>query len=540
SKNPILEKFVDLTYKTLGDPNFRKDPKKFLKENGKKLLISTLKEVVNKTDFYKKYAIQKILGVEVEIDFVDLIFDPKVTLKAIAKKIAITHLSNILNNLLRRTLENSFRRYLAIKRLAWRIINRFKNRVAIAASNFATRYMGAIGVRIAQWIASAAGLAVPGVGWIVTAVLTILPIILRPILGDKDLGQIFKDFMKFLLLGPCLFMFFIYFTIVLPIVTLFGNFFTDLWHAITGEGSNYYFNDERFNEALLTDRTFGGIRGSYGSYNLGDEMISGLVTTSGNSCIDELKRPKHAAKAMNKWNNLKPNDFQGITGPAEVNCRVMCNAQKSMATLFPGIPSDSGLNLLNCSATEVGQARFNPEKAYGDALQRYWCTYAVTDAYAEDFPDIATSDNASVSVLNAWFKIKITQGAPFRRIDPGQLSGQCFSKDELMSGAAIIMSGTSDCSLSDDNHAALFLKFEGNTFVYMNSNSGSLRETVDVVDCGGGKVRLNPKVYRNKKNEITLTLNFCSFYQIDSTKFNTAGKTCPTNCVPDVNNYKYE
>ena len=547
--NPAYQEIVDTFYDVVGDPDFLKDKKKFLKEKLKGIVKEKIKKLVTKTEFYKKYAVQNILGIEVQFDFVELAFDPKNYIKNVAKNYAWAYINRELNNVLRRYFERSFARYLALKRLLWRTLNRLKKRALVTAANVSIRYLGAIGARIGQALLTAAGVvtgvAVPGLGWIVTAVLMILPIVLRPFIGDKDLGQAFKDFLKFLLVGPCMFVLMIYFVIILPIITLFANFWDNLWSAITGEGDkNPYFNDDNYNLAMSEDRVFGGLGGSagrflFGSIDLGKDMISGLVNTLSNQCVDPLNRPRMNASAMVGWNNLKANDFNGLSGSANINCRIMCTAQRNMATLYPGIPSDSGTNLLNCSSTISGQQRFNKGLNYGDPLQRYWCTYTVTDAYAEDFPDISNSDNSSVRILDGWFKKKISQGAPLERIDPGQLSRSCFNKNSLMSGAAIIMSGTDDCSLSGDNHAAMFLKFEGNRFAYINSNSGYLKEYAEVTteNCSGpDMVRMKPKVY-NLLSGGKLILNFCSFYQIDATKFDTTGKVCPTDCVPDKNNY---
>ncbi len=488
-----------------------KDRMKYLKEKGWKAFLELGREYYNKTELAKNLKEFQLLGQSVSIDLLEFAQNPWVYFKGRVTVFFRSTVSNFLNKNYRRLVESFTSLTRRIKKALWGLKDNIRN--------YTISFLEKSGTRVGAYLARVlAGVAIPVAGWVVTAVLLVLPTLLKPIFGDVDFGTMIKKFFKFLLFGPCLVLLVIWFMVLVPIISLFANFWSSIWDFLGVD----YFTKTSLEVSYLNDWTFG----ADSSYANGQELIYNLVTTTGNKCIDDNKKPIYSSPVSKNWNNLKARDFENLPGNRDLNCRITCNTQKAMATLYPG-HMGVGVRLLNCNASNRGQGVFDIALKGNDPVGRYWCTYTVTDAYRSDFPnEISDTAFASVISLDSWLRGKSLPGGVMDRID----AQGCFDKDSLMSGAAIIMSQDSSCSLSTGNHAAIFLKFEDEKFWYVNSNSGFLKEYATYSDCGGGKIKLNPKRYSD-----ALIFQFCGIYQLNS-NFRPS-EPCPTQCIPDINNY---
>ena len=505
--NTLLGKYIGLGYDFLNE----EDKKKFIKEKAWKEILKLGRDAYDKTEWAKTLKELRIFGKSVPIDLLEALENPWSYFKGRGLTLLTSTISDFLNKNYRRLVEGFTDTVARFKKMFWKAKDFVRNYAITFLQNTGTR-LGA------QLAATLAGLTVPVAGWIVTAVLLVLPVLLKPIFGDVDLGQMLKKFFKFLLLGPCLVVFIIWYVILVPIISLFSNFTQTLFSFLQVDKVNSQNLEDSY---LKKDYTFG----ANSSYANGADLVFNLVTTSGNKCITNDKQPIYSSPVISGWNNLKAADFDNLPGNRNLNCRIMCNVQRSMATLYPG-HMGKDVRLLNCNASNRGQGVFDISIKGPVDTARYWCTYTVTDAYRTDFPnDISDTAYAGVTGLDGWLKTKVLGGV-MDRID----AQGCFEKDKLMAGAAIIMS-TSGCSLAEGNHAAIFLKFEGNNFVYVNSNSGVLKESTTFQDCGGGRIKLNPKVYSP-----SLIFQICGIYQLNSS-FSPPDTSCPTDCIPDINNY---
>lgn len=496
--------FVDATIEILSDPEFRKDPGKVAKAILKKNLKKTINETIEKKFLLSKSQI--LFKIPVELDFVDLITDFPSSIKGLAKKIEITKLNQFLLNQLNKYFYNQILRIRAYYRLLklklWRFVTAAKNYAISIGKALVSKLFPSLAARFAAF--AAAG-TVPVIGQIVLLALVVLPILLRPLLKEgTDFAKLLKDALKAVALGPCLVIVMIWILVLVPIVSAFADFWSSIWNFVTSPFTND--NLEMAYEGLKQDVNFAT---NY-SYNQGVLLIDNLVNTNENKCVYPDGTPKYKGAAG--WDNLKPSDFENLNGDPNINCNVLCNAQQTLATLYPGPDT-----WMNCNASADGQRLFNPAKAADsgnrDADKYYWCTWTLIHSYRTDFPEINSSTYASVYQMRQWF---ISKGNDFIRFNLGSYTGtgtsatstQCISKSDVAAGAVVFMTPNSDCSFGSSNHVAMFLRFEGDLLVFINSNDMTLKGSVKTEDCGGGKVRLKPYGRTGK-------LKICDLFQIN-------------------------
>jgi len=498
----------------------------WLKKEGTKKLVDTVKQTFGETVFFKQlqknFEAIKLLGVELKMDIYSLAKDPLGYLKDRVWFLSKVKLEGALNYLFRGSVEKLFNTYVIVKTK----LRSFLTFATEFSKSFLTKYGGAAGARL---LGLAAGLSVPVVGWIFTAVLAVLPVLLKPLFGDVDILTMLKKVLKFVCLIPLGIFFAFWLLIIVPITTLFANvlnnFLDSVW--ITK------FTDDVYKYSMEHDWTFG----VNNEYELTYELANGLVTTTENSCLNNDGSPLYTG-VISKWNNLTKEDFNGLS--TNLNCKIMCNAQKFLLTLYPGVDG-----LLNCNASQEGQLLFSLNPGSSAALKKFWCTYSITKTYRDDFPELADDTRfALVANMDDWFESKsgsILAGDSFTYTN---LQG-CFDPTSVMPGSVVMMSTSQSCGItkSDNNHVALFLKFEDDKFWYINSNSGAIKEYVGVTrdGCFGGQVKLNQKVYTSYNEETkrkeSIVFFMCKLYQPVTVPSVSDSGRCPTECIPNKLNY---
>lgn len=488
-------------------------PMEWLAKEGRKKIVDIFKTKFEEISLFKNLQKNldsfKLLGVELKVDIYDFAKNPAGYLGEKAMFIAKNWAEKGMNFFFRGSVEKLFNFYVGIKTQIRSLITF----VTEFAKGVLTRYGGALGARI---VAMLAGAAIPGIGWIATAVIALLPVLLKPIFGDVDIATMLKKTLKFVCLLPLGIFFLFWLILVVPITTLFANvwpsFFGSVWQDFTTK--NYEYSMEH-------DWTFGVAN----EFELTYELANGLVTTSGNTCIKDDGSPIYppSPKIKGPWNNLRTEDFDGLATP--LNCKIMCNAQIFMLTMYPGVNG-----MINCNSTADGQKVFFPN-AQGNEIykQKFFCSYTVAKAYRDDFNELDGSAYAGVSALDSWFRSKL--GTSIERIDPKT----CFNKNRLKAGAGIILTRAQNCTFGGggEQHAVLFLKLDENkkTAVYVNTNSGVIREELPYESCGGDDIKLKDRDYGS------FTLYTCSIYQPTSVPGMNDANRCPTNCIPDKKNY---
>ena len=528
-ENSAFGDYLDDIYGALSDPEFRKDPIKYINENlikkgSRKFVGSYLN---NKFKDRKKF---KLYGQTIDFDFTNLIQNPKNYIFGILKDRAFLFLSDFAYKQLLPRFRALRIAYLKLKRFIWKATNSLKSTALSLLQRVAPSLMSRFGAMIA-------GIAVPGIGWVITAVLAVLPVLLKPFLKDDEtVADLLKKVLKAILLGPCLILVFIWVMVLVPIVSLFANFWSSLWTVVTGSFDSW--------ADYMLSSTAGSSFGVYGTYDLGYELVDGLVNTSGNKCIDSNNKSIYAFIRKNPtgWNNLKPTDFNGLQNPTELSCQILCSARSELSTLYPGIKG-----LLNCSSTR--NEIFNSALPDGAASQRFWCTHTITKSWGAttNYSYMDNDSYTSVSYMNN--QLVNRDGVDVDRInlfnsDPNWYSdvkgggtkddpaSACFDKNSLSSGSILVMSSTSNCSMSSGNHVVMFLKFEGENLVYINSNSGLLKESVPFEDCGGGKIKLKTKYYPS----VPLRFYMCNIFQ-PKAGISPSVSSCGACAIPRINNY---
>jgi hypothetical protein len=527
-ENSAFGDYLDKIYGTLSDPEFRKDPAKYIKENlvkGSKGFVGSY--LNNKFKDRKKIS---LYGQTLDLDFTKIIDNPGKFITGTLKDRAFHLISNFAYTKLVPRFRLLRIAYLKLKRSIWKATGFLKKAATSLLQRVAPSLMSRFGAMIA-------GIAVPGVGWVITAVLAVLPVLLKPFLKDDiTVSDLIKKAFKVIFLGPCLILVIIWIMVLVPIVSLFANFWSSLWASVTGSFDTWAKD--------VLARTAGSPFGVY-PYDLGYELIDGLVNTSGNKCIDSNNKSLYANLRKNPtgWNNLNPADFSDLQNPTELSCQIICSARSELSTLYPGIAG-----LLNCSSTR--NELFNKTLEYGDPEQRFYCSHTITKSWGatREFSYLDSDSFLSVALLNNTLLLK---GSELDRtnlfnsdatwytgvkgggtvVDP---SSACFDKNSLQTGAILTMSKEPDCSFSKrGNHVGMFLKYEGSNLVYINSNSGFLKESVPFEDCGGGKIKLKTKYYK----EDNLRFYMCNLFQPKAGNSPTV-TSCPPCAVPSINNYK--
>jgi len=487
----------------------------WLKKEGWKKIVSSFKENVEKRSYFiqlqSKLDSFSPYGVGLKLDFFELLSSPRAYIIDKGKYFAQNVLQLGLNKFFRKRVEDFWKIYARFKKS----FRYFKVYVLSTIKNFLIKYGGALGARLVAILFAA---SIPVAGWVIGAVLAVLPVLLKPFFGDVDLITMLKKALKFVCLIPAMIFLLFFMMVIAPIVSLFSSVREFLSQYLA-------FNDFLYEYSMTNDWNFGVT----GEFELTYEVADGLVTTSENKCLRPDGSALYPPRPGNasSWNNLKVEDFNnGIQSPKSLamNCKILCNMQKYMLTLYPGVEG-----FINCNATQRGQGLFG-NAVEGSADQHFWCTYAVTTAYGDDFTALSDDKKyASVFELNNYFNGQV--GTNFEKID----LRECFEKDKIMSGAAIMMSKDSSCDIpnvKNTNHAAVFLKFEDNKFYYVNSNSGIIKEFVEFTDCGGGKVKLKDKAYST-----TNIFKMCHAYQpLNVPDLLNSGR-CPSQCIPDKLNY---
>jgi len=531
--NTAFGDYLDKVYGALSDPEFRKDPAKYIQENlvkGSKGFVGSY--LNNKFKDRKKFS---LYGQTLDLDFTKLINNPAKYITGTLKDRAFHFISDFAYKQLVPRFRLLRVAYLKLKRYIWKATGFLKRAATSLLQRIAPSLMSRFGAMIA-------GIAVPGVGWVITTVLAVLPVLLKPFLRDDiTVSDLIKKAFKVIFLGPCLVLVIIWIMVLVPIVSLFANFWSSLWASVTGSFDSWADN--------ILAGTSTSPFGIY-PYDLGYELIDGLVNTSGNKCIDSNNKSVYAylRKNPNGWNNLKPADFSELQNPTELSCQIICSARTELSTLYPGIGG-----LLNCSSTR--NELFNSAYPDGSTNQRFWCTHTIMKSWGatRNFFYMDNDAYASAAYMNNTLVSK--SGTELDRTNlfnsdadwytgvkgggtAADPSSACFDKNSLQTGAVLTMSQHPDCSFSKrGNHVGMFLKYEENRFegknlVYINSNSGLLKEKVPFEDCGGGKIKLKTKFYK----DVNLRFYMCNLFQ-PKAGISPTVTSCPPCAVPSVNNY---
>ena len=432
-----------------------------------------------------------------------------------------------------RTIRVSRARFWIFRRKVTAIINKIPE----AAANYIGKAFIAIASKVAPKLALLlAGVGSGPVGWAIIALVAVIPILLKPFIGDVNYIEAIKRSLFVCCLLPFIIFGVIFMFLIAPILSLFS--YNSIWSAVTSVVSDVFgwdpveevtnktelFQADPLQTSNFSESTIGGYSGGIisnflvldGALNMGATFNNACATLNSNNEVVDFKNKG----AYAGWMNI---DIQGgellTEADSELSFNILCNASYHLAQIFPGKISESSTSsnpvpMLNC--------HINKNFFYdGTRDTRYWCTKIVQDAYE------------GISVYNAKYNPRriagyyksltnlVKQGIyeEVLRLRYGSDGfSQCISNEILgnrinnYSGAIAIFNNGPTSACNDDvmerrenvDHVAVFLKANSTGLYFVQTNAGFLKDEAPGTLCDDGK--------STKFKAWTATQKLCGLY----------------------------